>query len=86
MTNSIVFDMDGVLFDSERIYYRAWVEAGRKLNLPEIDECVTHCVGRNGSDIREYLLDKFGPSFRVDDFVEDIKEEFRKNRSAEACL
>ncbi len=76
MTKSIVFDMDGVLFDSERIYYRAWHRAGKKLGLPETDDCVTHCVGRNGSDIRDYLLESYGPQFPVNDFIEDIKAEF----------
>jgi HAD superfamily hydrolase (TIGR01509 family) len=78
MTNSIVFDMDGVLFDSERIYREAWRRSGRKLELTGIDECVIHCVGRNGSDIREYLLGRYGPSFPADGFIEDIKEEFNK--------
>ena len=78
MNNSIVFDMDGVLFDSERIYYRAWFEAARKLNLPEVDTCITHCIGRNGSDIRDYLLGQYGQDFKVDAFIEDIRSEFTK--------
>ncbi len=76
MINSIVFDMDGVLFDSEQIYYRAWAEAARKIKLSDIDACVTHCVGRNSRDIREYLLGKYGQAFQADAFIEDIRSEF----------
>ena len=83
MTSSIVFDMDGVLFDSERIYFKAWHQAARKLNLPEIDDCVTHCVGRNGNDIRAYLIGRYGQQLAVDEFVEDIKAAFLKIVKAE---
>ena len=76
MKNSIVFDMDGVLFDSERIYYKAWLLAGNKRNMSDIDACVTHCVGRNGSDIRTYLLGIYGQDFPVDSMIEEIRAEF----------
>ncbi len=83
MINSIVFDMDGVLFDSERIYFQAWHQAGQKLTLPDMDECIMYCVGRNGSDIRDYLLSRYGQQFPVDDFVEDVRAEFSNIISVE---
>ena len=37
MTDSVIFDMDGVLFDSERLYNKAWYRVGTKMNLPDIE-------------------------------------------------
>ena len=30
---AVLFDMDGTLFDTERIYYRAWVSAARAIGF-----------------------------------------------------
>ena len=83
MNKNIVFDMDGVLFDSERIYYRAWLEAGRKRSMPDVDTCVTHCVGRNGNDTRAYLRGIYGQDFPVDSLIEEIRSEFTNIVDAE---
>lgn len=83
MTDSVIFDMDGVLFDSERIYNEAWRRTGRRLRLPDIEACITHCIGLNGKDIRAYLIGKFGPSFPAEQFSEDIKKIFEDIVSAD---
>ena len=34
MIQGVIFDMDGLMFDTERIYQDAWLEAGRRLGAP----------------------------------------------------
>ncbi len=75
--------MDGVLFDSERIYNEAWCRVGKKMNLSDIQSCITYCVGRNGKDIRAYLLKKYGPSFPSEQFSAAIKQAFEEIVAAE---
>ena len=37
MIEAIVFDMDGILFDTERLSVESWIEVAERLGLPDID-------------------------------------------------
>ena len=43
---AVVFDMDGVLFDTERIYMECWREAAEPTGLKNVDEISKACIGR----------------------------------------
>ncbi len=43
----IVFDMDGVLFDTQRIYYRTWFDVADRLGLSDITEPAKTCIRTN---------------------------------------
>ena len=50
MTNAIIFDMDGVLFDTERISYECWEEIGESMGLGDLSEGIRGCIGLNRND------------------------------------
>lgn len=86
MRESVIFDMDGILFDSERVFAEAWHLVGAQMHLPEIRDCVTQCVGRNGRDTRAFLLGKYGPAFPYEQFIGDIKQAFEDIVTTEGGL
>lgn len=47
MIRSVVFDMDGVLFDTERLSQHYWGKAGRELGLPDMDKEIFAYLGIN---------------------------------------
>lgn len=47
MIRSVVFDMDGVLFDTERLSQHYWGKAGRELGLPDMDREIFAYLGIN---------------------------------------
>lgn len=56
MYNGFIFDQDGLLFDTEKIYQWAWVEAGRRQGLT-IDPAVPRSFCGMGRDlIREIVV------------------------------
>jgi HAD superfamily hydrolase (TIGR01509 family) len=61
---SVVFDMDGLLLDTERIALSAFLEACTELGLAGQEELFTRCIGTSASRSREVL--KTGLDGRAD--------------------
>ncbi len=68
--DGIVFDMDGVLTDTERLSFRVWSEVGRELGCPGPAEHHLEVVGCNRADIRRALEPLCAPVCSADDFLD----------------
>lgn len=58
----IVFDMDGVLVDSERLVLRSWECVGRDLGLHGLNELFFRCIGTTHASTQKLFAEFFGPS------------------------
>lgn len=65
----VVFDADGVLFDTETLGRRVWTELGQELGLPQPAEHYLHFVGRSRADIIHEMAVLFGPGFPGEEFL-----------------
>lgn len=83
MVEAIVFDMDGVLFDTQKIFVRSWFKTAKKLGIKDIDKPAYVCIGQNRADTNAYLKSFYGEDFDTDEFqrvkVEFFKQELRDN-------
>ena len=54
MIKAVVFDMDGVLFDTERISREAWFYTARQMGIEaQFEPVFLRAIGMNRSDTRE---------------------------------
>lgn len=73
---SVVFDMDGVLFDTQKVYCQTWIEVAEILGIKDMDEPAFYCIGRNRKDQEEILNRYYPQGFPFDEFYRLKNEVF----------
>ena len=73
---AFIFDMDGLLLDTEGVYKRSWTEAARRLRFDLTDEIYLTLIGISVADAEKRLVEVFGPRFPIDEFREDAKVRY----------
>ena len=71
---AVVFDMDGVVFDSERALMLCWLEVAEKYGIEDIEKPYFASVGTNAAKTRQIMLETYGEDFPYD---RDAEEAFR---------
>lgn len=59
----LIFDMDGLMFDTERISKPCWIETAKKFGYDLPDDVFDAIFGRNERQIEAYMKECFGPQF-----------------------
>ena len=75
---AVVFDMDGLLFDTEVIVRDAMAAAGARLGFEVPEALFLSLIGLAGDASRSKFLDHYGASFDVDRFWEAVDGEFNR--------
>ena len=74
--DAVIFDLDGLLIDSETVYMRAWREAASRVGFDMTLGFYQDIVGMPYQDCLSQAVAHFGPGFPTDRFVE-VSNEIR---------
>lgn len=74
---AVVFDMDGVLFDTETLYEKAVIAAAREFGFELTSEFFRGTVGSPWPVVRQAILDRYGAHLAVDELAEISRRHFR---------
>lgn len=79
----VIFDMDGVLFDTERLCMECWCKCAAEHHIPDMDVVFPKCIGTNVHDTMEIVRNYYGPEFDYEGFraIADgyFKQEIAQN-------
>ena len=77
--NSVIFDMDGVIIDSEPIHFRLETELFAELGLSLSREEHESFLGTSGHGMFGILKDRYGLSASVEELVETERRRYLEN-------
>ena len=69
MIQTVIFDMDGVIVDTEPVHYYAYHKHFKELNINVTDEMYTTFTGNSTRNIFQKLKEQFNLSENVEDLV-----------------
>lgn len=66
MLHNAIFDMDGLMIDSERVFVRGFVQAGEEMGYYNVEEVCKSTIGVTSQRTREIFLEYYGSDFDYD--------------------
>lgn len=75
---AVIFDMDGVIFDSERVYIDCYKEIEDDFHVKDTEEVCKKCIGITSAETVRILHEHYGEDFPVDKFYGAAGEVFRR--------
>jgi len=63
LPGAVIFDMDGLMLDTEPLAARAWTEAAQAMGVTFDDAITPHLVGRNFADCRTLIREHHGEHY-----------------------
>jgi HAD superfamily hydrolase (TIGR01509 family) len=82
----VLFDMDGLMRDTERPCIEAWVEAGKIHGLPVGEDAPRAAIGRDEKSCRMIFLEKYGEDFPYDLLLAEVSAIVRRKEEEGIAL
>lgn len=81
LPKAILFDMDGLMLNSEPMYEAAWQQAGSDLGIVIDHEFYLGCLGRRRTESQQALKQMFGEHFPTEIFWQKREQYWRHHAS-----
>ena len=80
---NVIFDMDGVIFDSEHVCERCWEDYKEKYKLKDAKGMFHACIGTTIEKTKETMFRFEGPDFPYEEFRKDTSNRFHEIEETE---
>jgi len=78
MIKTVIFDMDGVLVDTEPVHFLAYIQHFKELNINVTDELYQTFVGSSTKNIYKRIKEHFTLSQSLEELIDRKRELFHK--------
>lgn len=75
---AVIFDMDGVIFDTEMVYLKVWSEVFEKYGYKMTKEIYASVLGTGRENVKKVFLSNFGSDLPIDDMYIEKDENLAK--------
>ncbi len=69
--DAVIFDMDGVIFDSEKATMECWMELADKYGVRDMEKSFMSCLGTTKTKTKEIMREIYGENFLFDEFTKE---------------
>ena len=68
---AVIFDMDGVIFDTEKVYLDIWIEVFEKYGYKMTKELYVNVMGTGRKNVIKTFLENFGDDLTIEKMYEE---------------
>lgn len=73
---AVVFDMDGLMVDTERVIKYTWDVTGERMGYQNFGDNILHTLGKNREQRNEYFRRTYGEDFPLQEFLDGYHQVY----------
>lgn len=75
---AVIFDMDGVIFDSEVCVIESWKVVSKRYGIQDVEKVLPHCLGVNYAETKQIFLKYYGEDFPYDEYKKECSTVYHE--------